>query len=360
TGCTNAAPEFLCLYKPEVSKTVAHSLRCSLCSVRGIANSAKKLARSNAEQRCQVQKLTGKASFPPLHFPSDPIVPLQHISFLCLLSSSFSPSIASSAPRRADSLPSSLQSYGVLHVKEVPSLGGRVERRRLDLPPLRRSVSPRPPVPVAVPASPVVHLVLHLPYEVQPSPRGTEHDLQPGTVQRTEMSLRPPGAPRPRPERRARDARQYRHAVGGVREQPAVGEQPRAHDPARRREAVDADDLVVGDVELDVPDPEAQPAVGGDVDAADGIVPEPGDGDEVADGDGDDGAVGADGDGHDEGGDEEGLEDEEPELERWSEDGAGVAVSTNECGRRRRDRQLQSTTNDGEPSRTHRRRRETT
>ena len=49
------------------------------------------------------------------------------------------------------------------------------------------------------------------------------------------------------------------------------------------RRAGGAGDLVVQDVKLDVPDPEAEPAVGRDVDAPDGVVPEPRDGEEVAD-----------------------------------------------------------------------------
>ena len=69
-------------------------------------------------------------------------------------------------------------------------------------------------------------------------------------------------------------------------------------------------------VELDVPDPEAEAAVGRDVDAPDGVVPEPRDGEDVADGDADDGAVGADGDGVQEDHDEERLEVEDAQLER--------------------------------------------
>jgi hypothetical protein len=74
-------------------------------------------------------------------------------------------------------------------------------------------------------------------------------------------------------------------------------------------------DLFVGHVELDVADPESQSTVGRDVDASDRIVPEPRDGDEVTYGDGNDRAVGADGDGSDQYSNEYRLENEEAELE---------------------------------------------
>ena len=94
-----------------------------------------------------------------------------------------------------------------------------------------------------------------------------------------------------------------------------MGQQRRAADAAVPAQAVYAHDLVVRDVDLDVADPEPQASVGGDVDASDGVVPEPGDYEEVAYGDGDDGPVRADGDGRDEDGDEDGLEEEESEFE---------------------------------------------
>jgi len=74
-------------------------------------------------------------------------------------------------------------------------------------------------------------------------------------------------------------------------------------------------DFVEGDVDFDVSNPEAESSVGGDVDTADGVVPEPGYGDEVSYGDGDDGSVGADGDCGDDHGDEDCFEEEEAEFE---------------------------------------------
>ena len=108
---------------------------------------------------------------------------------------------------------------------------------------------------------------------------------------------------------------QDRHPVGQVHQQPPVWEQARGAHPTRPVEPVEAGDLV-GDVVLDVPDPEAEAAVGRDLNAPDGVVPELRDGEEVADGDADDGAVGADGDGVQEDHDEERLEEEEAQLER--------------------------------------------
>ena len=93
-------------------------------------------------------------------------------------------------------------------------------------------------------------------------------------------------------------------------------EQARGAHPARSVEPVEAGDLVVRDVELNVPDPEAEAAVGRDVDAPDGVVPELRDGEEVAGGDANNGAVGADGDGVQEDCDEVCLEEEEAQLER--------------------------------------------
>lgn len=94
-----------------------------------------------------------------------------------------------------------------------------------------------------------------------------------------------------------------------------MGEEVRRANTARPREAMYAHDLVVRDVELDVSDPKSKSPVGRDVDAPHGIVPEPGDGDEVAYGDGNDSAVRADGDGGDQDRDEYRLEDEEAEFE---------------------------------------------
>ena len=44
-------------------------------------------------------------------------------------------------------------------------------------------------------------------------------------------------------------------------------------------------DFIIRDINLDIANPESQPPVGGDVDASDGIVPEPGYGDEIPYGD---------------------------------------------------------------------------
>ena len=93
-------------------------------------------------------------------------------------------------------------------------------------------------------------------------------------------------------------------------------EQARGAHPARPVEPVEAGDLVVGDVELDVPDPEAEAAVGRDLGAPDGVVPELRNGKEVADGDADAGAVGANGDNVQEDHNEERLEEEEAQNER--------------------------------------------
>ena len=98
-----------------------------------------------------------------------------------------------------------------------------------------------------------MHLVLHLPDEVE-SPAGrAEHGLRPRAPQRTPLLL-PPGARRPRPE-----PCEHRNPVGRVRQETEAA---------------------------------------------------------VANGDADDGAVGADADGVQEDHDEERLEEEEAQLER--------------------------------------------
>ena len=76
-------------------------------------------------------------------------------------------------------------------------------------------------------------------------------------------------------------------------------EQSRTANAAAAAESVYSRYFIVGHVDFDVADPKSQSAVGGDVDASYGVVPEPGDGEEVSYGDGDYGSVGADGDGGD-------------------------------------------------------------
>ena len=79
---------------------------------------------------------------------------------------------------------------------------------------------------------------------------------------------------------------------------------------------MEAGDLVVRDVKLNVPDPGAEVAFSCGADTPDGVVPEPRDGEEVANGDADNGAAGADGDGVQEERDKDRLEEEEAQLER--------------------------------------------
>eukprot|EP00580_Thalassiosira_gravida_P009148 CAMPEP_0201631928 /NCGR_PEP_ID=MMETSP0493-20130528/5733_1 /ASSEMBLY_ACC=CAM_ASM_000838 /TAXON_ID=420259 /ORGANISM="Thalassiosira gravida, Strain GMp14c1" /LENGTH=141 /DNA_ID=CAMNT_0048103351 /DNA_START=694 /DNA_END=1120 /DNA_ORIENTATION=- len=102
--------------------------------------------------------------------------------------------------------------------------------------------------------------------------------------------------------------------------------QPRTQYSTAAVESMYTHDLIVRHVKFDVAYPETQAAVGGDVDASDGVVPEPGDGEEVAYGDGDDGAVGADGDGVEEDGDEDCFEEEESQFDA-KEKGAEVKLN---------------------------------
>mmetsp|Transcript_686 Transcript_686/g.1446 ORF Transcript_686/g.1446 Transcript_686/m.1446 type:complete len:116 (+) Transcript_686:619-966(+) len=75
------------------------------------------------------------------------------------------------------------------------------------------------------------------------------------------------------------------------------------------------DDLFERDVDLDVADPEPQAAVVEYVDGSDAVVPEPGHHEEVAKGDGNDGAMGADWNCHNQEGNEYGLKDDKSDFE---------------------------------------------
>lgn len=86
---------------------------------------------------------------------------------------------------------------------------------------------------------------------------------------------------------------------------------------------MDGHDLIEGNVHFEIPDPESQSSVGGDVDASYGVVPEPCHGDQVAYGEGDDRAVRSDGEGQEEGGEEGQFEEEEAEFECRGEGGRG-------------------------------------
>ena len=158
-----------------------------------------------------------------------------------------------------------------------------------------------------------MHLVLHLPDEVEPPPpAGLNTIFSRGHRNSPHRSVRPTLCGH------AQNLMSTATRLVGCVSSPRCGSRPGEHTPqcARPVEPVEAGDLVVRDVKLDVPDPEAEAAVSRDVDAPDGVVPELRGGEEVAYGDADDGVVGADGDGAQEDCKRERLEEEAAQLER--------------------------------------------
>ena len=86
-----------------------------------------------------------------------------------------------------------------------------------------------------------------------------------------------------------------------------MGQQRKGANAACPTQPMYADNFLVGDVKFDIANPEAQPTVGGDVNAPDRIVPKPCHREEIADGDGNYCAMGAKGHGRDEDSDECGF-----------------------------------------------------
>mmetsp|Transcript_25453 Transcript_25453/g.41383 ORF Transcript_25453/g.41383 Transcript_25453/m.41383 type:complete len:200 (-) Transcript_25453:112-711(-) len=160
----------------------------------------------------------------------------------------------------------------------------------------------------------MLHLILHLPNEIEPPTRRAKYDFEPRTIQWSNVSFRSSRTTWPSPKRRRRDTRQYRHSIRRIGQESPMGDETRTAYPTSPRQAMYTDNFIIRHLKLDIANPESQPAITGDVDASDGVVPEPCHGDHVPYGDGDDCSVCSDGDGEDEDTNEDCFEEEESQF----------------------------------------------
>ncbi len=137
----------------------------------------------------------------------------------------------------------------------------------------------------------IEHFSLHIVYKILSSSHRRKDDRELWTKQQTKTpgSLWFSGRSRPQPEGCAGNRRHHRHSVVGVAQESTVGPDRRELQKAAGRRwrgyPADGNNFVKGNVDLDVSDPESEGSVRCDLYCSDVIVPEPGNGEKICDGD---------------------------------------------------------------------------
>ena len=148
----------------------------------------------------------------------------------------------------------------------------------------------------------VAHFIFDFSNEIRCTTGRREYDSQTWTCQQstTAIAIGFAGRSWPQPKRCRRDRRDNGYTLGRCTEKATVGLGSNK-DTARHGcgDSTDADNLVKGDVDFNVTNPEAEGTIGSHIDRPDQIVPKPCQQNQVGNGDGNDSAVCANRDGCD-------------------------------------------------------------